>query len=158
MNDMERDSRFATQLRETLGPTLSRCGFTAVRLKSCMQPEVLYRRERLWFGASYDVRDQWLELKLGHLYWFLDVMPRVVILGDLSQYGIQCPKDGASSEQIKMFLADTEGNFESALATYSARYAEILEQHLHPPPRKYREYLSCLRAEVQEDELRHYIE
>jgi hypothetical protein len=156
---MERESQFATQVRDRLGPTLSRCGFTAVRLKSCMQPEVLYRRGRLWFGASYDVRDQWLELKLGHLYWFLDVMPRVIILGDLSQYGIQCPKDGASTGQIHQFLAETAGDFERALSTYSTRYPEILERHLHPPPRKdSKEYLSCLRAEVQEDELRNYIE
>ena len=124
-----------------------------------MQPEVLYRRGRLWFGASYDVRDQWLELKLGHLYWFHDVMPRVIILGDLSQYGMQCPNDGASTEQINNCLADTAENFERVLTTYSTRYPEILERHLYPPPRKYsKEYLSCLRTEVQDTELQEYLE
>lgn len=124
-----------------------------------MQPEVLYRRERLWFGASYDVRDQWLELQLGHLYWFRDVMPRVIILGNLSQYGILCPNDGASTEQINNALTDIAENFERALTVYDTRYPEILERHLRPPPRKYRkEYLSCLRTEVQETELEEYLE
>ena len=156
---MKRDSQFVTQVRSTLGSNLSRCEFESVRLKSCIQPELLYRRGRLWFGASYDVRDQYLELNLGHLYWFRDVMPRVIILGDLSQYGIQCPKDGVGTEQIKNILADTAENFERAIARYTAEYPAILERHLHPPQRKYRkEYLSHLQTEVQEVELEQYIE
>ena len=156
---MKRDSQFVTQVRSTLGSRLSRCGFEPVRLKSCMQPELLYRRGRLWFGASYDVRDQYLELNLGHLYWFRDVMPRVIILGDISHYGIKCPNDGVSNEQINKCLADIAENFEQALTTYNARYHEILERHLHPPPHKYsKEYLSCLRTEVQESELQDYLE
>lgn len=156
---MKRDSHFAAQVRSTLGPTLARCGFAPVYLKSCMQPEVLYRRGRLWFGASYDVRDLWVELDLGHLYWFRDVMPRVIILGNLFEYGIQRPNDCASPEQLNNCLADTAESFERVLTTYSTRYPEILERHLRPPKRKYRkEYLACLRTEVQDAELQEYLE
>lgn len=156
---MKRESQFVTQVRTALGPALSRCGFASIHLKSCMRPEVLYRRGRLWFGASYDVRDQYLDLNLGHLYWFRDVMPRVIILGDLSQYGIQCPKDSAGPEQVKNSLADTAANFERTVARYADEYPAILERHLHPPKRKYsREYLACLQTEVQDGELADYIE
>ena len=155
----KRASQFAKQVCSTLGPTLSRCGFALVHLESCIQPEILYRRGRLWFGASYDVRDQWLELELGHLYWFRDVMPRVIILGDLSEYGIQFLSDGASNEQIQNGLMGTAENFERALAKYSDEYPAILHRHLHPPKGKYvKEFLSHLQTEVQEAELEEYIE
>jgi len=127
---------------------------SAMMGSSCMQPLLLYRRGRLWFGASYDERDQCLELELGHLYWFRDVMPRVIILGNLSQYGIHCPNDGPSTEQINNCLFDVAENFERALAEYSTRHHEILDRHLHPPQRKYtKEYLSCLQTEVQDIKL-----
>ena len=85
-------------------------------------------------------------------------MPRVIILGDLSELGIAYPQNNADPEQIKNSLADTEGNFDHALAKYSAHYPAILERHLHPPSGKYRkEYLSHLQSEVQEAELEQYV-
>lgn len=61
-------------------------GFKEVILKDCMCPEVLYNKGSLWFSASWDYRDRYLELDLGHLYWFKDVMSRVIVLGDYQNY------------------------------------------------------------------------
>src|SRR5262249_22247446 len=113
----------------------------------------------LWFGATYDFRDFYLELQLGHLYWFRDVMPRVIILGNLSDYGVIYPKIDVGPDRLKSILADIAESFEHALAAYNTAYPAILERHLDPPKGKYRkEYLSCLRTEVQEAELEEYIE
>lgn len=69
-----------------LKPKLIELGFAEINLDACISPEVLYKNGRLWFGASWDYRDLYLEVDLGHLYWFEDVMPRVIILGGYASY------------------------------------------------------------------------
>ena len=69
-------------------PKMVGLGFSTVHLENCMRPEVLLRNGDLWFGTSWDYRDQYLELNIGGLYWLRDVMPRVVVLGEYSDH---CP-------------------------------------------------------------------
>lgn len=69
-------------LEKSVIPKLVGLGFARVILAHCMQPEVLLRKGDLWFGTSWDYRDQYLELNIGGLYWINDVMPRVVVLGE----------------------------------------------------------------------------
>ena len=83
---LNKRSEFQELIAGIVVPKLSALGFQEVLLKHCMHPEVLFNRDRIWFGASWDYRDQYLEIELGHLYWFKDVMPRVIVLGDYGTY------------------------------------------------------------------------
>ena len=88
-----RSSPLDQKFNEILKPKLEKLGFTRVNLKGCMCPEYLYNNERLWFELSWDWRDRYLEVSLGHLHWFKDVMPRVVVIGDYSCYESQITYD-----------------------------------------------------------------
>ncbi len=79
-------SEYQKIIKKNLQPKLKQLGFKEIKLKDCMRPEVLYNKERIWFGSSWDYRDQYLDLSLGHLYWFKDVMPRVIVLGNYKSY------------------------------------------------------------------------
>jgi len=65
---------------------LEELGFEEVMLKNCISYEVLFRKDDIWFGTSWDERDEYLELDLGHLYWVKDVLPRVMIAGHYSSF------------------------------------------------------------------------
>jgi hypothetical protein len=89
MESQSLDQKFNTILK----PKLEESGFTRVNLKGCMCPEYLYNNGRLWFDLSWDWRDRYLEVGLGHLHWFKDVMERVVVVGDYSCYMNQITYD-----------------------------------------------------------------
>jgi hypothetical protein len=100
-------------------PKLESLGFTRVELSNCMWPEVLLRREALWFGTSWDWRDQYLQLNLGGLYWLRDVMPRVVVLGEYS----------AHCAPIKRLSPKTPGYLEEVAAAIEGSIEEVLRSH-----------------------------
>ena len=95
------------KFKKILEPKLEELGFTRVNLKDCMCPTYLYTNGRLWFELSWDWRDRYLEVSLGHLCWFKDVMPRVVVIGDYSFYESQITYDaidriGDESEVLRV--------------------------------------------------------
>ncbi len=45
-------SEYHKLIDSTLKPTLVKYGFEEVKLKNIMSPEVLYRKDDLWFGTS----------------------------------------------------------------------------------------------------------
>src|ERR1043165_1457149 len=106
-------------------PKLVAHGFRKVVLKGCIKDEELWRRDRLWFGASCDWRDRYFEARLGHLYWFRDFMPRVVVVGDYSSYVSFDP----TTRFIKVGLVETlkaiHDSFDDALIKYAKHYSEI---------------------------------
>jgi hypothetical protein len=83
---MKTDSIAAAAFEKILRPTLERLEFREITLKDCMRPEYLFHRDRSWFALSWDWKDQYLEVCLGRLFWFRDVMPRVVVIGDYSHW------------------------------------------------------------------------
>ena len=91
-------SEYHKTIDRVLKSTLLELGFVEVRLMDCMRPKVLYRRKNIWFGTSWDYRDRYLELDLGHLYWFKDVMSRVIVLGDYNSYSSELQKIKESDE------------------------------------------------------------
>ena len=152
-------SEFQIELDEVLKPKLLKLGFHEVVLKDCIHPEVLFNRGRLWFGASWDYRDQYLDVALGHLYWFRDVIPRVIILGDYATYctelGAITTATGNYLNQIAEFVRDT---FENAIYIYETRYEEILEVAKNPKEPKYRkEFLKHLGKEVLISDLERFL-
>jgi hypothetical protein len=143
--------------RQTLMPMLECHGFKRVKLASCMCPEELWRRERLWLAASFDWRDQYLDVCLGHLYWFRDVMPRVIVLGDYSSYATFDPYERFKSDGLAKTLSAVSDSFDNALDIYSTHYADILQAKLQPRKSKYRkEFALALGEEVRDKELEKY--
>jgi len=80
------DVTYRNILNREVVPKLIELGFKEIRLQHCMRPEVLFRKSNLWFGTSWDFRDEYLELNIGGLYWLKDLMPRVVVLGEYSAH------------------------------------------------------------------------
>jgi hypothetical protein len=152
---MSRNSEFCQTLDRILKPKLESLGFKEVVLKDSIQPEFLFNRDELWFGASFDYRDRYLSVELGRLYWFQDVMPRVIVLGD---YGDYCPaikskslNNEASFTALASAIRDT---LAEAIKIYSHRYDEILAARKSPKTLRYRrEFFMHLGNEVSVDDV-----
>lgn len=142
---------------EVLKPSLIELDFEEVNLKDCMRPEVLYRKNNLWFGTSWDWRDQYLELDLGHLYWFKDVMPRVIILGDYSAYCSEIKNTKEMDGNYLINVANTVAStIHNAISVYTERYDQILASQLEKKSKYATVFLNHLGAEVSDAELSKY--
>lgn len=117
---------FDQNFRKILIPILKDLGFNRVELKGCMCPEYLFNNGTVWFSLSWDWRDQYLDISLGKLFWFKDVMKRVVVIGDYSNY------EGTITHSAMATLGSDVAIFETvalslkdALQTYNEKYVEI---------------------------------
>ena len=151
-------SDFQKKIEQDLKPTLLFLGFKQVKMKHCISYEVLFNNRQLWFGASWDYRDQYLDISLGHLYWFGDVMPRVVILGKYESY---CGKlDGllrSKTWEMKAVIELVKNTLENSIEIYKERYEQILNEILKPTKRTYsKEFYSLLGQEVSDKDLSKY--
>ena len=140
-----------------LTPTLKDSGFKTVRLKSCISYEELWRKGRLWFGASYDFRDQYLDVNLGRLYWFEDVMPQVVVIGDISESCEFQFSDYLEQHGLEETLKIVASALPEAEKAYETRYDQIYADH----PKKFgkrclRVFLEGLGDEVEFEDLAKY--
>jgi len=148
---------FKFNFARILQPTLTHAGFHRVELTSCIHYEELWRKERLWFGASFDWRDQYLEISLGHLYWFHDAMPRVIVLGDYRSYCNFDPYAKALKDGVVNTLNAIRDSFDHALEVYESHYNDMLQGRLRPKNLKYaKEFLGGLGEEVKEQELENF--
>jgi len=148
------NNKFKTDIANILQPTLLSSGFTEVELSSCISYESLYRRGKQWFGTSFDYRDQYLEVKLGNLYWFKDVMPRVIVMGDYAKYCDISLDEILISEGFESVISYIRDSFSAALIKYEKIYPKVLEECLRPPKGKYRpEYVLMIGNEVNDKEL-----
>ncbi len=138
-------------------PILIKHGFTQIKMESCIHEEELWKNGRLWFGMSCDLRDQYLEVNLGHLYWFRDFMPRVIILGKYSSYVSFDPCKMFKSEGLANTLKAINLSFEKSLEKYKLYYSEILKSEIESKKSKYtKEFLLALGEEVKDQELEIY--
>lgn len=153
-----RESEFQIEMRKIVAPKLRSLGFSEVTLKDCIGYEILFNKDRLWFGASWDYRDQYLEVELGHLYWFKDVMPRVIILGSYDAYGSKLKSLSVETDQYLTRVAElVRDSIEGALAIYEQRYNEILAARKNPQSLKYPpEFVMHLGDEVSKADLRRF--
>lgn len=144
---------FGDEMGIALEPKLKALGFHRVVLKGCIHPEVLFNRGRLWFGSSWDYRDRHLELELGHLFWFKDVMPRVIVLGGYGSHGPRF-EELARDSDLKKIAEFTRDTIESAIEDYGLRYEAQLAARKNPDNSEFRkEFLSHLGREASKDEL-----
>jgi hypothetical protein len=150
---------FQADAESILKPWLASVGFEQFRLEGCISYAVLFRRERLWFGASWDARELSLDLELGHLYWFRDVMPRVTILGGYGSYVSELerlPRD--LPDHPRRALELVRDTIEGAILVYDRRYDEILAAHKTPKNQKYsKEFYTHLGHEVSMRELQAFV-
>ncbi|MHC4930188.1 MAG: hypothetical protein ACYTFU_11080 [Planctomycetota bacterium] len=124
MESQSLDQKFNTILK----PKLEESGFTRVNLKGCMCPEYLYNNGRLWFDLSWDWTDRYLEVGLGHLHWFKDVMERVVVVGDYSCYMNQITYDAIDrvGSETKV-LEIISSSLEDSISLYEKVYDSIFQ-------------------------------
>lgn len=138
-----------------LRPKLIEKGFRRVELNGCIKNEELWQNGRLWFGCSFDWRDRYFEANLGHLYWFRDVMPRVIVIGRYSALADFDPTKQFHKDGLDATLLAIRDSFDQAILKYEEFYAEILRDHLQPKKGRYvKEFFAALGEEVQESELK----
>jgi hypothetical protein len=112
-------SVYAKIIRRVLEPKLLELGFKKVELRGCISYEALFRKEDLWLGTSWDWRDRYLDLSLGHLYWFKDVMARVVITGDYSSFCSQIETlDKHGRDYLEQVAKTIANSIEEAIFKY----------------------------------------
>ncbi|OIQ90478.1 hypothetical protein GALL_276170 [mine drainage metagenome] len=152
-----RDSAIEGGFDRLLRPILLKLEFEEVRLKNCMRPEFLFRRDRVWFSLSWDWRDQYLEVCLGRLVWFEDVMPRVVVLGDYSYWDRSVTWDAIGpGSDFGSVLTRIQVSLPVALARVEEEYPRIVEDLRNKwAPRDTVDYL--LGKEVALDALENYM-
>lgn len=121
------NSDFDQQFHKILEPKLHSLGFTRLVLKDCMCPEYLYEKGRLWFELSWDWRDRYLEVSLGNLFWFKDVMPRVVVVGDYASYDNRIDYDAMDKfhDESEVFEL-ISSSLDKAISVYESSYDKIL--------------------------------
>jgi hypothetical protein len=150
-------SKIKTEFKQIIKPTLIKHGFVRIKLNSCIHEEQLWRNGRLWFGVSCDWKDLYFEASLGHLYWFRDVMPRVIILGDYSCYTSFDPYKLFKSDGLEKTLEAINQSFEKSLKKYKLHYPDILKSILQPTKSRYtKEFYLALGEEVKDHELEKY--
>lgn len=147
-------SGMRAEFNSILRPKLTEKGFRKVELDGCIQNEELWQRGRLWFGCSFDWRDRYFEADLGHLYWFRDVMPRVIVIGRYSSYAGFNPTMQFQKDGLVATLTAIRDSFDSTLLKYEGFYSDILRDHLQPKKGRYvKEFFAALGEEVQTGEL-----
>ena len=119
---------FEQNFRDILSPILNNLGFKRVKLKKIICDEYLYNIGEIWFSLSWDYRDQYLDVSLGKMFWFKDVMERVVVIGDYSNYDEKITYSAMSTlgSDIAIFEAIAL-SLKDALKTYNEKYQEIYQ-------------------------------
>ena len=117
-------SIYRKAIDRVLGGKLHEHGFKEVRLRDCMSYEALFRKGDLWFGTSWDYRDQHIDVNLGHLYWIKDVMPRVIVAGHYSSFCSEITRlDPNRTDYLEVVATTVADSLESALQGYRERPA-----------------------------------
>ncbi len=82
---MNSDDVFQQEVQRILQPKLLSFGFERIKIKDhWIYPTFLYEHNDIWFGTSWDWRDNYLEVDLGRLFFFKDVLPRAIIVGTIN--------------------------------------------------------------------------
>jgi hypothetical protein len=150
-------SEYQQIIDRILKPKLVALGFKEVKLKDCMKPEVLYRNNNLWFSTSWDWRDRYLDIDLGRLHWFKDVMPRFIVIGDYSSYSNEIVKIKESDEDyLEKVVIAIANTIENAIAIYNERYDQNVTIYIEKINKYSTVFKSHLGSEVRDEELADY--
>jgi len=82
---MKSDEVFKNEVKNNFQPKLFSLGFERIKIEeNWIYPTFLYEHNDIWFGTSWDWRDNYIEIDLGRLFFFKDVLPRVIIIGTIN--------------------------------------------------------------------------
>ena len=91
---------FETAFERLVDPQLRVFGFRQIAPPDgWIAPARLYERTNTWFATSWDWRDLYLDVALGRLFRFRDVLPRAIVRGPYRR-SVTCPRD-----DVDRFLA-----------------------------------------------------
>lgn len=123
---------FSEAFHELLEPVLVGQGFRRVLPPDgWMAPTELFESHNRWFGASWDWRDRYLEVSLGRLFQYRDVLPRVIIQGPYS-LNVDCGEQ-AVAECLARHLSQVAALLPMAVASFDAKLDESLRAARIPP-------------------------
>jgi hypothetical protein len=94
-------------------------------------PARLFECQDRWFGASWDWRDLYLEIALGRLFRFRDVLPRVIVRGPYC-HNVDC-KDQDVERFLTVQLTSVGQALPSALEQFDAQLSAALQADRIPP-------------------------
>ena len=120
-------NKFKIEFNTILKPALLKLGFAEIKLKNCIHSEFLFNKDRLWFAMSWDWRDRYLEVSLGHLFDFKDVMERVVVIGDYSNYDRRIKWDAIDKLGGEKVFEIIAASLKNAIDLYSQDYKKIFQ-------------------------------
>lgn len=120
------DDLFSETFHKMLEPVLAEHGFRRiVPPHDWMAPTQLFESQNRWFGASWDRRDRYLEVSLGRLFCYRDVMRRAIIQGPYTHH-VDCGMDEDVAQFMATQLAHVAASLPSAVETFNARIDESL--------------------------------
>jgi hypothetical protein len=113
---------FSKDVDATLGLQLRSSGFRLWDLKEIIKPALLYSRDELWLGISWDLRERSLSVSMGGLYWLRDVMERIIVLPAYRNYAPEIATLDENAPDLAVTLAHCIARtLDSAIATREAR-------------------------------------
>ena len=129
---MTSDEIFEKEVKQILQPKLFSLGFERIKIKDhWMSPAFLYEHNDIWFGTSWDWRDTYLEIDLGRLFFFKDVLPRVIIIGTIDITDMQSRNSMTIEDYEKYFqdmFVQVSASLEDELRMFDAQFPEAFER------------------------------
>jgi hypothetical protein len=127
---MKSDDVFQQEVKRILQPKLLSLGFERIKIKDhWIYPTFLYEHNDVWFGTSWDWRDNYLEVDLGRLYFFKDVLPRVIIIGTINIDDM--PSSNPTFESYKKYFqgifTEVAESLGEKIKMFDAQYPEAFE-------------------------------
>ena len=117
---------FEATFGRSVKPVLLGLGFREVRPPDgWIAPAKLLECDKRWFGASWDSREKYLEVALGGLFEFRDVLPRAIVRGHY-HHNADCLDENVQ-DFLTNHLTRVGQEIPKALDQFEKRLASALE-------------------------------
>ena len=144
---------FESKIKQIILPKLTALGFDRIIIKdNWICPKFLFERNDIWFGASWDWKDDYLEINLGRLFFFRDVLPSIIIIGPISLQDMAYDRQKQFQGHQKYFqelFTSVANNLEENIRTFDAQYPKAYERKI----KINEEILKYLGRQVKRSEL-----
>ena len=129
---MRSDKIFEKEAVRILQPKLISLGFERIKIKeNWIYPTFLYEHDDIWFGTSWDWRDNYIEIDLGRLFFFKDVLPRAIIIGTINADEMLSGKSKLSDGYEKYFqgiFTEVNAGLDEKVRLFDVQYPKAFEQ------------------------------
>lgn len=128
---MKSNDVFEQEVKRILQPKLFSLGFERIKIKEkWIYPSFLYEHNDMWFGTSWDWRDNYLEIDLGRLFFFKDVLPRAIIIGTINIDKMLSSESKQFESYEKYFqgiFAKVGASLDEKVRLFDVQYPEALD-------------------------------